>query len=214
MSIEEQFWLNWWVNIAVAIGTISAVIVALFGQAFRAKFFPPKLALKLIHPEGEKTKQRLTWFDGNQQKERWEDVRYYHVQVQNYRRWSPANQTQVFLTKLEEPGPDDDLQVTWRGDIPIGWRHQDVHPTARTIGPAADCDLCSVVKGKWLQLHPLVTPYNLNAQRGEKSILVLTLQARSNEGDSSLVRIQIAWDGEWNDGADEMKRHLTVKVLS
>jgi hypothetical protein len=34
------FWWNWWLHLAVAVGTIGAVLVALFGQAFRAKFFP------------------------------------------------------------------------------------------------------------------------------------------------------------------------------
>ena len=214
MTPEDQFWWNWWVSIAIALGTISAVLIALFGQAFRAKFFPPQLSLNVVHPEGEKTKVRLTWFEDGKQKERWEDARYYHVQVQNNRRWSPANQTQVFLMQVEEPGPDGGFQTVWRGDIPLGWRHQEVFPPARSIGPKADADLCSVVKDKWLQLHPLVAPYNLNVQRREKSILILSLQARSNEGDSSILRIQIAWDGGWHDGSEEMKHHLTVNVIN
>lgn len=201
-------------SLAVAFGTISAVAIALFGQAFRAKYFPPKLSLTVIHPEGEKTKVRLTWFDGSEQKELWEDARYYHVNVQNSRRWSPANQTQVFLMQFEEPGPDGEFQTTWRGDIPLSWRHQEVFPPSRTIGPNADCDLCSVVKGKWLQFHPLVTPYNLDIQRLGKSIFILSMQARSNEGDSSILRVQVAWDGGWHDGSEEMKHHLTVKVLN
>lgn len=50
-----QFWWNWWVSLTVAAGTIGAVIVALFGQAFRAKFFPAKLKLDLVSADGELT---------------------------------------------------------------------------------------------------------------------------------------------------------------
>ncbi len=213
MSTEAQFWWNWWISVAAAFGTVAAVIVALFGQAFRTKFFPPKLALTLVAPEGEKARVRLVWLEQGVSKERWEDARYYHLKVSNQRRWSPANNVQVFLMRLEEPGPDGDLQIKWTGDVPMRWRHQEVFPPARPIGPAADCDLCSVVKGKWLELLPLITPFNLDVKRGDKCLVVLSLQARGNEADSSILRVQVSWDGKWDDGAQEMKQHLIVKVL-
>lgn len=213
MTSDIQFWWNWWVSAAVAIGTITAALVALFGQAFRSKFFPPRLALKLSVPEGEKARVCLTWFEQGESKERWEDARYYHLRVSNKRRWSPANKVQVFLIRMEEPGPDGEPQIAWTGDVPMRWRHQEVFPPARTIGPSADCDLCSVVKGKWLELLPLIAPYNLEVKRRQKSLVVLSLQARANEADSAILRVQISWDGGWEDGAQEMKRHIVVKVL-
>jgi hypothetical protein len=42
MPDPSSFWWNWWINAAVAVATFLAVLVALFGQAFRAKFFPAK----------------------------------------------------------------------------------------------------------------------------------------------------------------------------
>ncbi len=82
------FWWNWWVNAAVALATLAAVLVALFGQAFRAKFFPPKLSLRLLRVEGEQTVGRLQWQEGGETKERTEDCRCYHLRVSNARRWS------------------------------------------------------------------------------------------------------------------------------
>ena len=198
---------------AVAFGTIAVALVALFGQAFRSKFFPPRLTLRLAKPEGEKARVRLTWFEQGEPKERWEDARYYHLRVSNERRWSPATNAQVFLIRMEEPGPDGELQITWTGDVPMRWRHQEVFPPARTIGPSADSDLCCVVKGKWLELLPLVAPYNLESKRRQKSLVVLSLQARANEGDSAILRVQASWDGDWEYGAEEMKRHMIVKVV-
>jgi hypothetical protein len=209
----RQFWLNWGVQAAVALATFAAVLVALFGQAFRAKFFPPRLAVNLADPLGEKTQARLTWFEDGVQKERSEDARYYHLAVRNSRRWSPANQVQVVLLAVEQPGADGRFVATWTGDIPLGWRHQQVYSGPRTIGPTGHVDLCSVVKGKWLQLHPLVMPFNLEVVKRNSANLILRVQARSNEADSAILSIQVSWDGQWHDGATEMQRHLVVRVM-
>jgi hypothetical protein len=44
---------DFWVNIAVAVGTVGAVWAALFGKWFQSKVFPAKLSLSLDNPEGE-----------------------------------------------------------------------------------------------------------------------------------------------------------------
>ncbi|MFZ3091218.1 MAG: hypothetical protein WA240_11425 [Nitrospirota bacterium] len=118
------------------------------------------------------------------------------------------------MLRVEEPGPDGELKISWSGEIPIQWMHQQIHPLARTIGPAANCDLCSVVKGKWVQLHPLIVPNNLAAVRREPTTMVVSLQARANEGESAITRFQISWDGKWDDGETEMARHLVVRELT
>jgi hypothetical protein len=46
--------MNWWVQLAVALCTLLAVLVALFGQSFRVKFFPPRLSLTLADPDAER----------------------------------------------------------------------------------------------------------------------------------------------------------------
>jgi hypothetical protein len=201
-----MFWWNWWVNVAVAAGTIGAVLVALFGEAFRSKFFPPKLSLELANTNGEATRVQM----GAGQ----EEARYYHVRVSNSRRWSPANEVQIVLLQVEEAGPNGNLQVVWRGDIPLGWRHQQLFPITRTIGGEAYADLCSIGEGRWLRLHLLLVPFNLQVVRNQPSTLVLTLQARGSEGDSSPLRIRIAWDGGWHQGEVEMRRHMSVETIT
>lgn len=212
LSSYTQFWMTWWVQLAAAVGTLIAVLVALFGQSFRSKFFPPKLSLDLVNQDGEKTRVLLKWNENNVEQERWEDARYYHLRVSNARRWSNANQVHVVLLRVEEPGADGRFVVSWVGDVPLGWRHQQVYPILRTIGPASDIDLCSVVKDKWLQLHPLVVPYNLEVIRRKPTRLLLFLQARSDECDSIILRVKLSWDGQWHEGAQEMRRHLVLEV--
>ncbi len=221
MSFDSQFWWNWWVNAATALGTVGTVVVALVGKRFLSKVFPPRLALELRVPEGEPGRIRNLSFEQSEPRERWEDARYYHLRVSNKRRWSPAHNVQVFLVRMEEPGPDGDLQLTWIGDVPMRWRNQEYFPVTRTIGAPADCDLCGVARGRRndageevrLDLLPLIIPYSLNARRQERSLMVLSLQARSEQADTGILRVQIAWDGRWEDGAQEMQRHLVVRVL-
>jgi hypothetical protein len=86
MTSNTQFWADWWVQLAVALATFLAVLVALFGQAFRAKFFPPRLSLVLQSAGGEKTKALLSWIENGQAQERLEDARYYYLCVSNERR--------------------------------------------------------------------------------------------------------------------------------
>jgi hypothetical protein len=203
--------VNW--QAISAMGTLLAVLVALFGTAFRAKFFPPKLRLRLLSSEGELTTAVLQWMDNvGEIVGRQVPARYYHVCVSNARRWSPAEQVQVILLGVEEPAADGRMLPIWTGDVPLGWRHRELFPAARTIGPEASVDICSVIKGKSLQLHPLITPNNLDVVRKVATTFVITIQARGAEADSAPLRLKINWDGLWNDGTQEMRRHLTIAM--
>jgi hypothetical protein len=57
-------------------------------------------------------------------------------------------------------------------------------------------------------------PNNLNASnRHGKCTFVVSLQARSNQADSEVKRIQVSWDDHWEDGDTEMQQHLEVTEL-
>jgi hypothetical protein len=211
--MNDAFWWNWTVAVASAAATFSAVLVALFGQAFRDKFFPPSLSIRLLSADGEHTSVRLSWPEDGVVRERTEEARYYHLRVSNARRWSPATQVQVVLLQVEEPGPDGKLAVTWTGAAPFNWRHQEVYPALRTIGADADSDLCNIVKDKWLALNLMIHPFNLNSQWKQPCSLVLSVRAQGSEAESPVIRLRIAWDGKWNDGAQEMRRHLIIEEI-
>jgi hypothetical protein len=207
--MSEGFWWNWWVQFGVAVSTLTAAIVALFGEAFRRKFFLPKLELALLGSEGEKTEVVST--EGTTRKSA--AVRYYHLQVSNSRRWSPATDVQVHLLQVEERGPSAKLQIAWSVAVPLIWRHQDVFPTSRTIGAPGDVDVCSVREDRVLQLQVLVHPFNLITQFKEPIDRVLTLRARGNEVDSAPLRLRISWDGKWDDGTHEIGKHFVIEPI-
>jgi hypothetical protein len=70
------------------------------------------------------------------------------------------------------------------------------------------------VKEKWIQLHPLIVPNNFPAQKLNATTLVVSLQAKGNEGESPIARFKISWDGKWEDGDIEMTGHLVVKDIT
>jgi len=215
MDPKFEFWMNWAVEALAATATFGAVVVALFGSALQQRLFRPKLRLALIASEGNKTDAILITTGATPREE---PARYYHVRLVNESKWSTATQAQVYLVRIETPGIDGSPIVRWSGDIPIKWRWHEIHPLQRTIGPPADCDLCSVVRNTCLQLHPIVVPTALRSlviQPVGKSVdLTMVLQARAAEGESPMTPFRIRWDGKWEDGDTEMKNHLMVSDVT
>jgi len=206
---DQQYLWYLVINALVAFGTIGAVVVAV-GQALRVKFWPPKLKVSLLNTVGEK----VPYFTDphNQQLH---DARYYHLAVRNERRWSPATGVSLYLTRIDEPGPDGNPQTKWSGDIPIRCRHQELYPLTREIGSPIHYDLCCISKDpRALSLMPILVPTNLPLKRTTACTFIALFQARSAQSDSDVAPVQIAWDGKWEDGDREMQDHLKIKTLA
>jgi hypothetical protein len=209
MTPDEQLWWNWGVQAVVAIATLATVVVALFGDVFRAWIFRPTITLALRDQLGEATTITLTDpLSGNQRSEK---ARYYHLRVANTTRWT-ATDVQVFLTRLDIKDTDGRFQTAWRSETPVRWMMQEIHPIARKLGAHAhaDCDLLAAVKDKWVELCLLVTPNNLPARHRDAVEFIATFHARAVETSSEEVRISVKWDQGWSDSTAEMKRHLKV----
>src|SRR5262245_18575673 len=134
-----------------AIGTFLAVVVALFGEWFRAQipWLQPRLKLELI-PKPEPVKTMLTSDKG----QRYEDSFYFYGKVTNTRRSiRTANQVQVFLVRQEELLPNGEYQITSTKEVPIIWHLQEAKPVQLTIGPEQTFPICSLVKDKWVEIQ-------------------------------------------------------------
>ena len=171
--MKAGFWWNWWVQFAVALGTFAAAIAAVFGSWIQSRCFKPKLQVDLLSERGEQTHELSTTGHSS-------SARYYHARVSNGR-WPAATQVQVFLVRVEEPGPDQQLQIRWASEVPLRWRFQEVNPLTRTIGATADADLCRVVEGAGFSLLPIIVPNNLRSYVGRSGSfdLVLSVEVRS-----------------------------------
>lgn len=214
MTPESQFWWNWGVQAAVAVGTAGAALAALFGEWVRDKLRkPPVLRVALRSELGERTVLKAPDYTRSAAGALFDfPARYYHLRVTNERRASPADDVQVFLLRVEEFGSDLAWHVVWNGEAPMRWRNWEISPLTRRIGPAADCDLCHIVKGRGLYFEPVLTPNNLRTQHDQAN-LILTLQAKSVQADSPAIRVAIQWDSLWEDDAAGMAKHSIVRVL-
>jgi hypothetical protein len=203
-DLSTAFWMKWAVEALTAIGTIGAVLVALFGGKLR-----PKLEMGLIGPEGEPARVMLSWVDeGGAVQQRVEDARYYRLRVSNRRPWRKATGVQVVLLGIEEDTPDGEWRPSWAGSVPIVWMHE---RSVRTIGATpAQADLVTVVKNKWLALHPQIKPLNFPPDYRTAVRLRLSLKAEAEEYETAVMRVLVSWDGMWHDGAQEMRNHLRI----
>src|SRR4029077_11820613 len=97
----------------------------------------------------------------------------------------------------------------------LRWQHQDISPLARSIGQEAAVDLLHVVALKFVAISPLVLPigFPMRDRRTAFSKVVLSVQARSAEADSEVVRVEVSWNGKWAAGEAEMADNLVVKML-
>jgi hypothetical protein len=111
-----------------AVGTIGAVVLALFGEWIRRKLFPPQLKIALLNREGEK----ISITTGNSQF--LDESRYYHLIVSNSRRAFPATDLDVRLIRIGEPAPGGELRTVWTGDVPIHCRNQAFNPLKHRVG--------------------------------------------------------------------------------
>jgi hypothetical protein len=203
----NQFWWNWWVQLAVASGTLLAVVAALFGEKLKSWWFSPDLHLELANPNGSKTIQDIQSNPPQRLPSRW-----YHLRVSNKKKWPLAHGVQVYLTRIEEPGPGDEYEVSWLGEVPLRWMHQEVQPIARVVGPSYPCDFCSITKDDGLSLWPLIQPnnYQWNSLQGRRR-MKLHVEARAEERVSKTYVYEILWDGQWEDGDAEMAKHFKIR---
>jgi hypothetical protein len=103
--------------------------------------------------------------------------------------------------------------VIYQGTLPLRWQHQETDPALRrTIGPEAVADLFFVTENNILYLTPVISPNNFPGEHTGTTRLWVTVQARSVEVDSNVLRVEIAWDGQWDPGEEEMAKHLRVSV--
>ncbi len=210
---SSQFWWNWGIQLLGVVATFLAIVVALFGDALRARFFPPVLRLALTDDSGEKTTRRTVFESYGKQKHLDEDARYFHVVVTNEQRWTPVEQVNVVLLGVERRDAGGIFRMVWSGDVPLVWRHQQA-PAPRTIGPPGHADLFSLVKGSGLHLHPVIVPLNLPVQTNDAVHLILHLQARSTAVDSNFLAVDIEWDGQWADSRAELSDHLKINAVA
>lgn len=188
---------------AVAVGTLGAVVMAIWGDWVRSILASPRLMIKLRDNSGEPT----NFPDGSA-------VRYYHIAVSNGRRWAPAKNVVVYLTRLEKPSPDGSWHsALFSGPLPLTWQFAKFSAGLPSIGHEKYCDLGRIIKGRNFEILTQFKPNNFDPCLYPKGKLRAHFSAIGENARSAGLIVEIAWDGQWVEGAREMEQHLVVKEI-
>lgn len=184
-----------------ALGTVGAVILALFGEVMMEKWFGPLLKLEL----SERQEERL---DAGRR------IRYY-LTVTNTKRRTAKN-VRVLLTKIEKKRADDDFVPAYSRPLQLVWPPRKIAEQFQSI-PGHEKMPCSLgVLGEGLNGFRLST--YLSGENfpegfvGPGDVVRVTLKAMADNCESSSpLLLEIVWDGEWEDGG--MENHFVVKPV-
>ena len=183
---DLEFWWNWPVQLAIAVGTIGAVFAALFGEWFRPL---PELVIELPNRRGITRAAFVTLPNQPPDQPPYQTTsRWYHVRVNNSRRaYAPARETHLYLVSIEVLNAAGIYSEQWAGAIPLQIRDRGTVLAGSTIGRPIEFDLCSVYRAaaaagtpNQFQLHPVVPlPPNVTVSTDQPYKAALTLQAGS-----------------------------------
>lgn len=199
-------WANFWIQFAYTIVTLGVLVVAVFGEPIRNRWWGPKLRMRLNDPNGFVVKRQ----DGT-------PTRYYHLEITNERPSVPARGVRVVCTSMrimnEDPCPRDvvipfRLQLVW---TPLGSRLQ--FPTISRIDR---CDLGHLDMGSdRFEFDFYDKPNEFSSFVPRRGCVHVSLEAEAeNCSLASRATFEVKWDGEWSDNDEEMAQHLIVRQIS
>jgi len=192
-------------DIFVAIGTVAVAVLAIWGEWFRDKLASPKLSLQL-----RDTKGHLTSLQNGQK------IIYYHLVVNNKRKWAMARGVQVMLTGYWQQAADSTFKpVSLASELPLTWTFPQFSPLTPNISEQKNCDLGHLSENE-NQFTPecYFFPTNFTGFVTPNSTIRYSIRViAENFTYGKPMLIEVSWDGKWSTDMTEMERHLVVKEI-
>jgi hypothetical protein len=216
------------------LGTWLIFVAAIWGEKIRSSVLKPELRVILDDPRGMATTETISTIVSSgtaaasgmvssqvqlsQVQQYSRPARYYHLMLSTARRWPVAHDVRILVTRLERPDPGGVPTTVWTGEIPFRWEHAEIHSATRTLGRPARADFAVAaqdleVSERQNQLHllPVIEPNNFQRSYYAATQFWVTVIATSNEANSDPLRLDVAWDGQWDAGEAEMGQHLKIR---
>jgi hypothetical protein len=118
-------------QIVGALGTLLAVLVALFGSQIRRLIFKPRLDISLS-PNGGSLSDAPYFKDEN--KNVFLPSLWYHLRVSNPNQFQPIMEVYVYLIKIESLDASGKYVVVSREELPMRWRYAGKPNPPRNFG--------------------------------------------------------------------------------
>jgi len=190
---------NLFSNFLIAIGTIGAVLTAIFGIRIRRT----KLDVIVLNAQGELTKHGV------------KPTIYYHLKIKNCRKVSIKN-CRVFLKKVEQKQPNGEYV-----ELPMSVSPQ--YRWTASVNPFENRDIVTenVLDFGFIEensekfyphVNPIVDIFKGFLKPNESFKYFLEIIA-DNYRPKKLFIIEVSWDGTWTSNLDEMKNHLIIRRI-
>ena len=191
-------------QVVVALGTLAVAVLAIWGDWFRDRLASPKLELRLRDSRGNPTS-----LNGRR-------AIYYHLVVQNKRRWALATGVQVMINGIWRRAADGTFKPEiLAAELPLTWAFPQFTPINPKIRDRKVCDLGFLAEGD-KEFKPSLYFYPNNFRgfvKANDSIrLSIGIQAENFTSHERFV-VEISWDGVWDSDLDQMEKHLVVKEV-
>jgi hypothetical protein len=191
-KFPSEFWWNWWVQLAVAVGTLAVVAAAIWGDWLRAKFASPKVELCLL-PTVEGVEVRTA--GGGL-------ARFYHLNALNKGPLTLSD-CRILLTGMRRRGPNGSwTDIQFLVPFPFIWSGDESGPEHVAITTARVFDFGALTVGHRDRFTPRLRyePVGFEAygcvHRGEAMRYDLTVDAR-NYWAAKPQTFEVSWDGKF-----------------
>ncbi|MDP2895452.1 MAG: hypothetical protein Q8Q12_02690 [bacterium] len=195
----------------VAFGTVLVAVVAIWGEWIRSAVAGPKMQITLKDAKG--------WAA------RGSPYRRYTLMVYNKRHWASAKNVRVLCEKMFRRSSDGCFEELPLYDpIQLRWTRSSVRKmTSPRLNPdISSMDMCALgamsIGGFALDAYcgdvhfPHSDPSRGHSLAGETVRIELIVVADNFRSKAPYV-LEIAWDGERSEDAEEMSKHLVIKEL-
>lgn len=194
------------IQLLTAIGTISVVIIAIWGNWITMKLTPPKLKIVSLNTRGE-----LTQF-GNGTR-----VIFYHLKVINTRPWVIAKNCRVLLKAVSKELPSGQFQNQPLNTNPsFIWTPAEITPHAINLAKEQAFDFGFLAEDA-TEFRPVlnITPNNFQGFVRANQKIRLSLQPYADNFLTEKNQVfEIAWNGQWSDNMDTMAQNLTIREIT
>jgi hypothetical protein len=205
-------WISAIANVFAAVGTVGAVIVALFPHQIRNWIWPPSAVVELVDPAGD-----ATYINGTQR------VYLFHLRVRNSSEHRGLHGCAVFLEEVSTRTADG----VWRSvrlpvPVTLRWAPMELMPLQIDVQPGSEAtadlvwfrelpDLKAAVVQPVLATYPANFPGSLTSEGAMRYHLAL----RANELTHPVrTTIEVEWNGKWPHNPNALTSALAIRRIS
>ena len=204
LAMVVEWWL-FWVQVVYTLITLCLVVVALFGETIRNRWFGPRFVVEVRDNSGFLTARN----SGAR-------TRYYHLSIRNSGE-TPARKVRVVLIGFARRVAETKFSAE-QVPIPLDfmWSFPQFSPLLPTISQNSEriCDLGHVDEGTPRFEFDFYVRQNAAAYYVAAAETVRVHYQVEVENLPEPVRgtVEVKWDGKWSADDNEMIKHLQVKL--